>query len=85
MMKNPRVVQAKLLVLCDVLIDDDVIGNINEQYSEVKSDKDAANQVLYAMLNPKLPEEGDLSDVKGNWDGVCKLDGRFTNIKVSTW
>jgi hypothetical protein len=84
-MKNGRIVKAKLLVLCDVLIDDEVVENINEQYSKVRSDNDAANQILYAMLNPKLPEETDLQSTTGNWDGVCTFNGRFTNIKVTNW
>jgi hypothetical protein len=82
-LKNERVVKAKVLVLCDVLIDDEVIDNINEQYAKVQSDKDAANQVLYAMLNPRLPEESELSSV--TWDGVCSFDGRFKNIKITNW
>ncbi|MEK8209545.1 hypothetical protein NST41_28505 [Paenibacillus sp. FSL L8-0696] len=82
-MKNPRVVRAELLIQCDVIINDEIIENINQQYSQIGSDKEAANQIFYAMVCPKIPEETDVEMISGNWDGICSFEGRFKNIKIT--
>ncbi|MCR8633509.1 hypothetical protein [Paenibacillus radicis (ex Xue et al. 2023)] len=79
-MKNPRVVQAKLVLTCDVLIDNAVVEAISDQYSAPRSDEDAATQLLYAMINPKMQD----TSLEGHWDGVCSFTGRFKNLNVTT-
>ncbi|MBA2938211.1 hypothetical protein HZF08_07820 [Paenibacillus sp. CGMCC 1.16610] len=79
MMKNPRVVRAQVTVICEVLVDDELVEGIADQYKTPKDDQDAATQLLYAMINPKL--QG--ASTEGNWDGVCDFTGRFKNLNVS--
>jgi hypothetical protein len=79
-MKNPRLVKAEVLIMCDVLVDDVLVEGITHQYKQPKNDEDAATQLLFAMVNPKMVDKS----FSGNWDGVCGFEGRFMNINVST-
>ncbi|TVY09067.1 hypothetical protein [Paenibacillus cremeus] len=81
---NSRVVQAKLLITCEVVVDDDLIKNIEDQYTEVKDDEDAAAQALFAFLNPKLPTEDQVIKSSGAWDGVCDFKDRFARLQLTS-
>ncbi|MEK4141820.1 MULTISPECIES: hypothetical protein [Paenibacillus] len=83
-MSSLRTVKARLQITCEVVIDDSIIKKINEQYPEVIDDEEAANQLLYALINPRLPENSELKTLNQFWDGVCSLEGRFTNLNVTS-
>ncbi|MDG0872491.1 hypothetical protein L5D93_08255 [Paenibacillus thiaminolyticus] len=80
-MTNQRWVKAKIEISCQVLIDDDILTNISNQYMPLKIDE-AANSILYSWINPKIPLEYELFSIEGNWDGVCDYKGRFRNMEV---
>lgn len=77
-MKNPRLVKTQLIIECTVLVDDELLVGITDQYTTPINDLDAASQLLFAMINPKL--QG--CQIEGNWDGVCSFEGRFKDIIV---
>lgn len=81
-MINPRYIKAKLVITCDVLIDDQLRNNIAEQYHSVE-DEEVANQTLYAFLYSKMPHESSLNEIDEYWDGVCHFKGRFSNLMLT--
>ncbi|WP_068794072.1 hypothetical protein [Brevibacillus laterosporus] len=80
-MSNSKFIKARLIITCDVLVDDTLKENIAEQYNAV-DDQEAAEQALYAFLYSKIPQENDLINSEGYWDGVCDFKGRFKNIHL---
>ncbi|GFZ93941.1 hypothetical protein GCM10008018_45510 [Paenibacillus marchantiophytorum] len=80
---NSRVVRARLIINCDVMIDDTLIKNIEEQYLEVSSDEEAGARVLFAFLNPKMPTVDQLQAESGSWDGVCDFKKRFKELELT--
>ncbi|WP_270619785.1 hypothetical protein [Paenibacillus macerans] len=82
-MEKTTVIQAKLLVTCEVLVDQTVFEGINREYSSVQNHNDAADQLLFAFLNPKLSVFNDPANIEGNWDGVCEFKDKFKNFELT--
>ncbi|MEK0314585.1 hypothetical protein [Cohnella sp. 56] len=78
-----RKVQAQLVISCDVLIDEEMKKKATEQYSSAGNDEELAKQLLYAYLNPRLPNNEELVQAEGSWDMVCEFKGRLSNIRLS--
>ncbi|MBM6617277.1 hypothetical protein [Bacillus suaedaesalsae] len=77
-----RKVQATLTISCDIVIDDTIKKNIEESYSRSLNDKEIANKLLYAFLNPKIDLFNEPDLVDGQWDMVCEFKGRFSDFSL---
>lgn len=74
-------VKAKLVISCDVELDEEIKNRLLNVANVPFSDEDIANRMLYAFLNPKLEafnEENKL--VTGSWDFICDFDGKLKNF-----
>lgn len=76
-----NILKAKLIISCDVILEEDIINILKKNSDLFISAEDIANQMLYAFLNPKIEafnEESDL--INGSWDFVCDFEGRLKNF-----
>ncbi|MFZ3590350.1 hypothetical protein ACOI1C_14120 [Bacillus sp. DJP31] len=79
-----RKIQATITISCDVLIDDTIKKNIEEAYSTSLNDKEIADKLLYAFLNPKMVLFNEPENIDGQWDMVGEFNGRLTNFIVNS-
>ena len=76
-----KTIRAKVVVSCDVIVDENVLHNIQKE-TTLLNDNDAANQILFAFLNPKIDIYNDEEAVCGQWDNVCEFKDRLKNFEV---
>jgi hypothetical protein len=77
-----RRIKATLTIECDVLIDDLVKRNAEKECNATLSDREIAEKLLYAFLNPKIDNLNDPELVNGSWDRVCEFGGRLEDFEL---
>ncbi|MCY9530558.1 hypothetical protein M5X04_14645 [Paenibacillus alvei] len=75
--------KVSLTINADVNVTEEVRNGLKEQYGwsdeKVKDDELVAKTLLYAYLNPRIPNK---CDEECYWDGVANMNGLIVDIEL---
>jgi len=80
-MTNRRI-EARLVVSCEILLDDEAKSLAEHECGKDMTDEEAAKRVLYSFLNPKVLAFNDQNELSGSWDMVCDYEGRMKKFHL---
>lgn len=76
-------VNVVLTISSDVYLDDEIIKNAEEELGGKFNEIEVAQRLLFAFINPKLPDNHSLKEDEGYWDGVCSFKDKIKNISLT--